>query len=241
MAWDGWKRLVGALRRDGDLLDRPDLKRATLDAILGLVRRGARDDVRLPLSVEVQITVASGAIGVVRGFVSDPAFARELEDELRNRLPTLSGALPLLRFAVHEGERDQVSARELALEAAGWLRVEDGDRAGQLTALGPRRAEHFLGRGGGDRALPNDVVLTDALPFVSRRAAVLRRSGVQWELEPLDQGEDLEVLTASGPVRPRNTLSGRLAVQPGEAIRFLGPGAQALTVRLVDGPPEEAS
>lgn len=234
MAWDGWRRLVGALRRDGELLDRPDLQRAAQDAIVRLSRRGARDGVTLPLGVELRVTVGGGALGPVRAFLDDPGFARELEDGLRNQLPTLSGPLPVLRFVVEAGERDEVTARELALDAASWLLVEDGDRAGQRTPLSPRRAEHFLGRGPGDRALPNDVVLTEQLAFVSRRAAVLRRAGMQWELTPLDQGEDLEVETERGPVRPRNTLSGRVAVRPGDAIRFLGPGGRTLTARLLD-------
>ncbi len=230
-----WPRLLRALRPAEDRLDRPGLLRAAAEAIEALARRGARDSVQLPTGVTVRIELQD-ATGPVKAWVEDPALARELDAELRNRLPTLTGPPPLLSFEVVEGERDAVRAVEREVLAAAWVRVEDGDRAGQRTPLSARRAEHFLGRGPGDEGLPNDVVLTDRAAFVSRRAAVLRHTAAGWELEALDQGELLEVTGPDGAQRPRRSLSGRARVLPGQALRFLGPSGEALTVLLEEEP-----
>lgn len=239
MGWDLLKKVAGALTREADLLDRPDLKRAVVEALIGLSHRGSRAAVVLPPGVRVRIAVGQGSVSAVRGFVDEPAFSDEVEAELKNRLPTLTGPPPLIRYEVEAGPHNRVVAEELEANATIWLRIEDGDRAGSVTPLSPRRVAFFLGRSpwsGGDRGTPNDVVLTDRDSFVSRRAAVLRRAGLRWEIEPLDQGEDLEVEGELGRVCPRNTLAGKAAVRPGDRIHFLGPG-QVLTVTLLDRDP----
>lgn len=241
MPWDAWKKLVGAVTREADRLDRPDLKRAALDAVLGLARRGAREAVVLPAAVDVRVVASGGGAEAARAFVEEPAFSEEILAELQNRLPTLQGPPPLLRYEVVEGERDEVSARPAQLEAAGWLRVEDGDRAGQVTALTPRRARWTLGRSprGATAEAANDVVLTERAAFVSRRAAALRRAGARWEIEPLDQGAALEVERAGARYRPRDTITGRLALEPGDLLCFLGPGGEQLRARLLDRDPRQ--
>ncbi|HEY7410672.1 MAG TPA: FHA domain-containing protein [Vicinamibacteria bacterium] len=219
----GLKALLGGAL-DAAELGRPDLLKRVVDGIVKLRRHGARGWEVLPAEVVVHIGVAEGSLKVLERFVRDPAFDREVEAELRNRLVRVrEGALPVRRYVVQPAARTGVKVTES--EPKGFrLRVEGGDRNGQVLPVPPERRELLVGRGpwhGDDSQVANDVVVTEDERSVSRKAARLHRSGAHFELQALDQREALIVARPDGQrLRPALAASGRVPVRPGDVIEF---------------------
>jgi hypothetical protein len=117
--------------------------------------------------------------------------------------------------------------------------VEGGDRDGDRYPVELTRKEWRVGRGrwhqedGPGRRVANDVVLTDTLPWVSRAAAVLRRTGAHLDVEAREQGEFLIVVRQDGSqVRPAVTASGKAPLRVGERIELHDGRDARLCLRL---------
>lgn len=227
--------------RDG--MDRPNLRRQVVGEILRLKQRGKRGVELLPPAVTITITVGSGSVEVVRRFVGDTSFDKEIEAELLNRLVgAQSEALPLRTYVVQEGDGKPVTVTESAGGVFGWLEICDGDRAGEVVALSTSRAEHRVGRGAwhGDGGVPNDVIASEDARFVSRRAAVIERGSLGLAIRALDQGDCLLVVRADGRrVRPSNTRARRVKLEFGDQIELTDGGTQKITLRLCAQAPAE--
>lgn len=220
---DRLNQLLGA--EEGEL-GREDLLRRTVDGILALKRHGRRGVESFPAGVVVRIVAREGSLATLRDFLADPAFERDLEASLLNRLANPE-RLPTRRYRVEAGEPSAVSVAEDTRSAQGRFVVRGGDRDGEAQPIELSRAEWRLGRGrwhqerGDDQRLPNDIVLTDHLPWVSRAAAVVRRQGAFLEVEARQQAEYLLVVKADGTqLRPAMTASGRVALALGDRLRF---------------------
>lgn len=224
---------------DGEL-GRDDLVRRVVQGVLRLRRYGAAGHDTFPDGVIVRVRAAGGRVETLRAFAADPAVEREIDARLLNELAK-PGELPLRRWDVSAGEGDGVEVIEDPSPVLAVLVVEGGDRDGDRYPVTPGRREWRLGRGRWhhDQRLPNDVVLTDTLSWVSRAAALLRRGSGLFELEARDQGEYLIVHPFDGtPRRPAMTASGRVAVRVGDRIE-LHDGKDArivLHVRGADAP-----
>jgi len=236
----GFRDGIDTLRRvlgGGDHeLHRDDLLRRSEEGVWRLRSFGARGEECFPPAVVVRVTLASGSPDVARGLVTDPAFARDLEARLLNRLvhPRPDG-LPVVRWEVATGPTDTVTVVEDPRPAAAHLFIRGGDRDGACVVLAAGQREFRVGRGpwhGRDRVLANDVVASESDAFVSRAAALLIRSGAVLEVESRDQGECLQVLRPDGArIRPARTASGRVRIGPGDTLAFDdGEGHQVLLV-----------
>jgi len=229
------RRILGWLRGGSDELGWDDLVRRVVDRIAPLAHHGPRGGVTFPAQVEVRITVATGSAEVVQRFVAAPAFDREVGAVLANRCDCPPAALPPRSYRVAPGERDAIEVSEG--QAPRWqLRVEGGDRDGAVLELPAGAGELSFGRGewhGPDRQLRNDLVVCEQIAFVSRRAGRLHRTGARVEVEALDQGDLLVVRRRGGTsLRPTRTPTGRVALEPGDAIE-LGEGGGGRAVRLL--------
>jgi hypothetical protein len=217
---------AGLSGRDG--LDRPSLRRLAVQEILRLRQRGAKGSDTLPRAVRVIVDVGPASREVVQGFVDDPSFDREVGAELSNRLAGMGAdSLPFRSYrviATEDATEPAVRAVEAGDEPAHWLYIDSGDRRGEVVPLEAGQASYRLGRGpwhGSQGSQPNDVVLTEKEQFVSRRAAVLERSGTGYLLTSLDQGEFLTVQRADGRrIRPFRVRGGRVPVGPGDRIEL---------------------
>lgn len=235
--------LAGPLSGGEDELGREDLLRRLEEGILALKRHGPRGKEVFPAGVRVRVEVAEGSVATVRAFVSDPAFERDLEDRLQNRL-VAPDALPARRYRVVRGDATRVDVIEDEALVSAVLVVEGGDRDGDRYPVELHRREWRVGRGRwhqerpDDQRLPNDVVLTDSAPWVSRAAALLRRTGAFLEVEARQQGEFLVVVRKEGTqVRPSNTAAGRVPLRVGDRLEFHD-GADGRVALRVD-PPED--
>lgn len=220
-------------------LGRDDLLRQVEEGILALRRHGVKGREVFPPAVRIRIQVAEGSVLTLQGFVSDPAFEQDLEARLRNRL-VAAGVLPARKYVVERGDSSQVTVEEDAKALLGRAQVVGGDKDATITSLEPSRKEWRLGRGrwhqerSDDQRLPNDIVLTDNLPWISRAAAILHRSGALMEVESRQQGEFLIVVRADGAqLRPAMTASGRVPVRPGDRLEFHDGADQRLTVIIL--------
>ena len=83
--------------------------------ILSLKQRGAQGVEVLPTAVEVSVEVGKGSVGVVQDFLDDPAFDREVEAELLNRLVKIERErLPVRIYnRVQGAARTRVAVREV--------------------------------------------------------------------------------------------------------------------------------
>lgn len=227
MRW--WTRLFGGTGEVGW----DDLRALAVDALAALAHHGARGDVVFPADVRVRIEAPAASVEVVRRFVGDARFDREVGAALANRCDVAVGALPRRGYEVAEGERLAVATVEDAPRT--WrLAVEGGDLDGRELALPPGRGDVTFGRGGtaAETRAQNDLIVCEASAFVSRRAGVLHRAGHGLEVSALDQGDLLAVRRAGGEVvRPARTARGRVALAEGDAIE-LSDGKDAV-VRLV--------
>jgi len=231
-----WKdRIRKAFDGGEEELTREDVLRRVVDGILPLSSFGARGVEVFPVAVTVRIGVGQGSVEVVREMVDDPEFEREVESRLVNRLTRADRErLPLRRYVVEKAETNAVVVEEDRDAAVARLTVEGGDCDGRALVLAASQREFRLGRTkwhGGDRRVPNDLVVSEEDRYVSRAAAILRRAGSFLELESRDQGECLVVVRADGArIRPARTATGRLLLRPGDVLE-LNDGADA-AVRL---------
>lgn len=214
------------LRGGDDELGREDLLRATEEGILALKRHGARGREVFPAGVRVRVRANEGGVVTLKAFVADPSFERELEARLQNRLVAPEG-LPARRYVIESGEPAGITVEEDDQPLAGVFVIEGGDQDGSRFPVDLGRKEWRLGRGRwhqerpDDQRLPNDIVLTDSLAWVSRAAALIRRSGALLEIEARQQAEYLIVVRRDGTqVRPAMTASGRAPLRVGDRIEL---------------------
>ena len=228
------KSLLGGVA-DGEL-GHPDLLRKVVDGISKLKRHADRGVEVLPPEVEVHITVGEGSVQVIERFVNDPAFDREVEAALQNRLVRArEDRMPVRRYFVKSGKRTLVTVKETPPRSY-QLRIEGGDRNGTAVPLPGEKRVFLLGRGpwhGDDQQIANDVMVSESEKAISRRAARFHRSSGTFELESLDQSEALIVTRPDGQrLRPALSASGRVPVHPGDVIEFTDGAKTVLTVRL---------
>lgn len=219
-------------------LSRDDLLRAAEDGILGFKRHGARGREVFPAGVRVLIRASEGSLATLRAFVGDPSFERDLEARLANRL-VAAADLPARRYVVEQGDPQGITVVEDDQMLAGVFVIEGGDNDGARYPVDLQRREWRLGRGRwhqerqDDQRLPNDIVLTDTLPWISRAAALFRRSGALIEVESRQQGEFLIVVRRDGTqVRPSMTASGRTPIRAGDRIEFHDGHSGRVTLRF---------
>ena len=193
----------------------------------------------LPLSVLVEVTVGEGSVAVVRRFVDERSFDEEIDAELRNRLVGVRpDALPRRRYVVSSGERSGVMVSESDSGMLAQLCIRGGARDGDSIAMSAGLRELRIGRGEWHESgtVANDIALQAA--FVSRRAALLRVAGSALEVSALDQGECLVVVRQDGKrIRPINTRSRSVRVDPGDLLEFNDGGGQRISIEIL--PPQE--
>ncbi|MEQ1506111.1 MAG: hypothetical protein ABMB14_28015 [Myxococcota bacterium] len=231
--FEGLKRALDGGRSE---LSRDNLVRLVVDRVVALREYGKRGETALPPEVEVVVTVPTERVAVVRGFVDEPAFDREVEDELANRVVGVSrDLLPLRRYTVDSGDTTQVVAIGRADASVVRLTLFGGDRDGAAVAIPAGQRFVRLGRGawhGPDQRERNDLVVSGGDAFVSRRAARLRRVGGGLEVESLDQGECLVVCRLDGArIRPHHTPGRWVVVRSGDSIE-LNDGDGGRTIRV---------
>lgn len=217
-------------------LGRDDLLRQVEEGILALRRHGKKGTEVFPPAVRIRITAAEGSLATLRRFVDDPAFEADLEARLHNRLVSVK-ELPARRYRVERGDSSSVTVDEELNAILAVLRIDGGDRTGESISLEPSRREWRMGRGrwhqerADDQRLPNDLVLTESQPWISRAAAILHRSGALFEVESRQQGEFLMVVRKDGAqLRPAMTASGKVPVRPGDRLEFHDGSQQRLVV-----------
>jgi hypothetical protein len=220
-----------------DELSRDNLLRMVVDRIVGLREYGRHGEHALPPEVAVTVTAPAERVEVVRAFVTDAGFDREVEDELVNRLTGVArDALPLRLYAVEAGEPVAVAAVGQRSGLAVRLKVQGGDRDGTVLVVVPGQRLVRLGRGlwhGPDQQERNDLVVSQSDSFVSRRAGRLRRVGAAWEVEALDQADCLVVVRPDGSrTRPHHTPDRWVAVRSGDAIELSDGSERVITVGI---------
>ncbi|MEQ1564840.1 MAG: hypothetical protein ABMA64_04310, partial [Myxococcota bacterium] len=131
-----------------DELSRDNLIRLVVDRIVALREYGRHGEHALPPEVAVEITAPAERVEVVRRFVEEPAFDREVEDELANRLVGVSrDELPLRVYAVEPGEPIAITATGRKGALAVRLTLAGGDRDGAVVLAAPGQKVLRLGRG----------------------------------------------------------------------------------------------
>ena len=227
-----------SLRGGDDELGRDDLLKRVEDGILAHKRFGARGKEVFPLGVRIRVTTGAKGVETLRGFVDDPAFERELEARLLNRLAT-PDRLPARSWSVAAGDVNSVVVEEDSAALQGTFVVDGGDKDGNRYPIELGRKEWRVGRGRwhqerpDDQRLPNDLVITETAAFVSRAAALIRRAGAFLEVEARQQGEFLLVQRRDGTkVRPALTAAGRIALAPGDRLLFHDGGQAEIGLRL---------
>ncbi len=215
-----------SLRGGDDEQSRDDLLRQVEEGILALKRFGVRGRDVFPPGVRVRVTAKEAGLESLRAFLDDPGFERDLEARLLNRLAT-PDLLPARRYTVVAGEANRVVVEEDTTALQGSFVIVGGDRDGDRHPVELTRKEWRLGRGRwhqerpDDQRLPNDIQVTDALPFVSRAAALIHRTGAFLEIEARQQGEFLVVIRKDGTqLRPALSASGKVAFGVGDRLLF---------------------
>lgn len=218
-----------------DELGWDDLVRRVTRAVAATAHHGSRGRVVFPPEVEITVSVGDRGAEVVREFLQQPAFDRDVGAALANRTDCAAADLPLRSYRVEEGERLRARAREIAAASRWTLVIEGGDLDGRALEIPPGRTELRFGRGewhGGDQQLKNDLIVSERCDFVSRRAGRLVFAGHLLEVESLDQGDFLTVRRGDGQsLRPARAASGRASLAQGDAIELGGGGEEA--VRLI--------
>ena len=228
MSWlRGW--LTGGANEIGwdDLVDR-------IAAVIARGRQfGKKGEPVFPAELQVTVVAPAEALDVVRGFLEEPDLDRRVQAELANRCDCEPSALPLCAYAAAEGPRLEVQVEPRQGVAVWELEVAGGDRSGTRIEV-PDKREIRFGRGewhGGDRHARNDLIVSTADAFVSRRAGRLLRTGHSFEVEALDQGDFLTVHRGDNSVRPARSASGRVALRSGDEIELASGDGDA--VRLI--------
>lgn len=221
MRWlDSLKRALGA-DTDGEL-GRADLVALAARGILAMGRRDARGKLTYPPGVVIRVVAADSSLETLRGWARDPATESEVSARLLNEgIEPVDQ--PVRRWEVERGDADAVEVLEDASPVFAVLVVDGGDRDGDRFPVGAGAREWRIGRGRwhADNRLQNDIVLSESAVWLSRAAAVLRRTAGGFELEARDQGEYLVVLPRDGtPRRPAMSASGRVALAVGDEIEF---------------------
>lgn len=221
MRWlDDLKRTLKS-DNDGEL-GRADLIAMAARGIEALARRDSKGALVFPPGVILKVTAADGSLETLRAWAADPATEAQITARLLN-LRIEAHDLPARRWEVGPGEVNGVEVVEDPSPVLAILVVEGGDRDGDRYPVGPGRREWRLGRGRwhADNRLQNDVVLSETAAWVSRAAAVLRRTPGGFELEARDQGEFVVVVPRDGtPKRPAMTASGRVPLSVGDRVEF---------------------
>jgi hypothetical protein len=232
---DLFRKVIGG---GEDELSRDNLTRWVVDGLVGLRTRAARGTSELPPEVRVTIQVAEGSVEVIKRFVTDPAFDDEVNRRLLNRLVDVpADAHPLRHYVVQAGESNAVTVAEAPDSGSLELVIRGGDRDGDVEKVPAARRDLAVGRGPthGERdAAPNDLVVCRETPWVSRRAARLRRIGGSLRVHSLDQGDCLVVVRPDGErVRPSRTVERWTLVRPGDRIELNDGGEQVIALELV--------
>jgi hypothetical protein len=222
VVFDAIKRALDGGR---DEMSRDNLVRLVVDQVVGLREYGRHGEHALPPEVAVKLVAPTERLVVLRGFVEDLQFDREVEDELLNRLVGATrDALPLRLYTVEAGDEPAITATGRRTAVAVRLTIAGGDRDGAALAVPPGQRFVRMGRGafhGPDQQVRNELIVSNDDPFVSRRAGRLRRVGAALEVESLDQGECLVVCREDGTrIRPHNTPSRWVIVRSGDTIEF---------------------
>src|SRR6266540_2825559 len=140
----GW--LTSLLKGGDDEVGWDDLVTRAVDTMAKLAHYGARGEVTFAAEVSVTLTVPGRSVDIVRGFVDDPRFDREIAAALANRCDVPVDHLPLRDYVVTGGDRPAVSVIEQAPRP--WeLEVEGGDLAGRILALPSGATPLVFGRG----------------------------------------------------------------------------------------------
>ena len=244
MAGSGWlDSLKAAFTGGKSELGREDLLVRICDALDAMKHHGQRGETRLPPAVNVRISVAEGSVEVLRLMVEDPSFDKELRDRLLNRYHRIKiDALPLVRCTVVAGPINGVEVRESNDLRALMLCIEGGDRDGELLSLKADRRTFHLGRGPwhDEDRISNDLVVSEADAFISRRAARLHRSGPFFEIEAVDQDDCLFVMRPNGDrIRPARTVEQRLQVRPGDIVELTDGGNELIRLHLMEQVPDK--
>lgn len=239
-------RIRRAFDGGGGDTSRDNLVQLVVEQVFALSEHGRHGARALPPEVAVAITVPADRLEVVRGFVDDPRFEHDVDAELINRLASASvEAIPLRLYTVRAGDGFEVAAIGRAGSLVVRMAIAGGDRHGQVHLVPAQMRTLRVGRGpwhGADQRERNDLVVSDGDPFVSRRAARLRRAGAAWEVEALDQGACLVVVRADGTrVRPHHTPRGWVALRGGDQLELNDGAAKQITVDIgVSTDPERA-
>jgi hypothetical protein len=233
MGWlEKFKRVIGQ-DTDGEL-GRADLVALASRGILSLGRRDERGKLVYPPGVVLRVTACDRSLETLRAWARDPATEAEVSARLLNE-GIAAGDQPVRRWEVERGEEDRVEVIEDASPVYAVLVVSGGDRDGDRFPVGAGAREWRIGRGRwhADNRLQNDIVLSDAATWLSRAAAVLRRTPGGFELESRDQGEYVAVHPRDGtPRRPAMSASGRVAVAIGDHVEFHDGNAARLLLRV---------
>lgn len=242
----GWGifRIISRLVAGGaGELGRPDLMRRTVSGVLKLRHRGDHGTDVFPAEVEVRICVGDGSVEVVRRFVSDPTFDREVGASLANQVLNLDErGLPIRRYAV-EGTPPGSPTQFDVLDSVGpmpfELHVKAGDCAGFVFSIPSGARELVFGRR--EKVvefdeLPIDFAIPTTSASVSRRAGRLCRAGSNFEVETLHQGRNL-VVRRPGDTRgqlPYNSSTKRIPLRPDqdELVFTDGRGGEVLILEL---------
>lgn len=230
-SWRGVASAIDGVAGDAEL-GRDDLMRAVVAGIGALSRFGARGRRAFPAEVEVRVAVAEGSAQVVRDFLVDPSFERDLEAKLVNEFPDADDGFPVRRYLVEAGAGG-VTVREVEA-AAVQLRVIGGDKDGSVVPLPVGRRLLYVGRGtwhGPTQDLRNDVVLSDVAPWLSRTAARVERRGAVLVLRPVGAGDEVALHRRDGSqVRPSRTPEGLCTWAVGERAVWSGQGGEEVAV-----------
>lgn len=221
-----------------DELGREDLLRDACEGILRLKRHGAKGKEVFPPGVIIRVTARDGSLESLRAFIADPQFEQDLDAMLVNRLTT-PGLLPARRYFVEQGQLNRVAVEDDTMGVQAQFVVEGGDKDGDVYLVQLSKREWRLGRGrwhtehGDDQRVGNDVILTETLPWVSRAAALIERSGAFLEVVSRQQVDFLVVVKADGAkIRPHLTASGRAPVGVGDRLEFHDGVSGLLTLRV---------